>query len=403
MLLDAVPDRSTLRDTLGTGALAARLASNLLWEKVTRPSATRVGDVPCNFESIEPEWFTAVLCAGRSGAEVTSARLGRGSRGTSARQQFLIEYNEAGQRAGLPSSVFAKGTPDLITRIAGSVSESMTGEAYFYSSIRPELRIEAPIGYHSAFDLRSGRSIHLLEDLVETKGATFCSPQNRIYRTQAEEIVSLLATLHGTYYDSPRLDSEFAHILRWTDEYGRMVRAVDLKKYHLRGWDKAADVLPGPLLKRRNEIWPAIVRSTELHNALPHTLVHCDVHLGNWYTTVGGTMGLLDWQCLARGHWSRDLAYALSATLTIEDRRVWERDLIALYLDLFAVHSGITIGFDEAWLRYRQQMFGALAFWTPTYAPPLFAPRNMQPATTAVEMIRRFAQAIVDLDSLDSF
>ena len=299
--------------------------------------------------------------------------------------------------------MFAKGTPDLITRIAGCVSESMTGEAHFYSSIRPELRIEAPIGYHSAFDLRRGRSIHLLEDLVETKGATFCSPQNRIYRTQAEEIVSLLATLHGTYYDSPRLETEFAHILRWTDEYGRMVRAVDLRKYHRRGFDKAADVLPETLRRRRDEVWPAIIRSTELHNALPHTLVHCDVHLGNWYTTVGGTMGLLDWQCLARGHWSRDLAYALSATLTIEDRRVWERDLIALYLDLFAVHSGITIDFDEAWLRYRQQMFGALTFWTPTYAPPMFAPRNMQPAATAVEMIRRFAQAIVDLDSLDSF
>jgi aminoglycoside phosphotransferase (APT) family kinase protein len=118
--------------------------------------------------------------------------------------------------------------------------------------------------------------------------------------------------------------------------------------------------------------------------------------------TVAGTMGLLDWQCLAVGHWSRDLAYAISATLTIEDRRAWERDLVALYLDLFEAHSGVAIGFDEAWLRYRQQMFGALTFWTPTYSPPAFAPKDMQSAETSVEMIRRFAQAIVDLDSLDS-
>ena len=399
----AVPDRSTLRDTLGTGALAARLASNLLWEKVRRPRAIHADEIPCNYESATPQWFNAVLCADTPGAEVTSVRLGRGSMGTSARRQFLIEYNESGRRAGLPTSVFAKGTPNLITRIAGTVSESMTGEAHFYSLIRPELRIEAPVGYHSAFDLRRGRSIHLLEDVVETKGATFCNPRHRIYRTQAEEIVSLLATLHGTYYTSPRLDTELACVVQWTDQYSRMVRGVDLKKYHHRGFDKAADVIPEALRRRRHEVWPAIIRSTALHDSLPHTIVHCDVHLGNWYTTVSGTMGLLDWQCLARGHWSRDLAYALSATLTIEDRRVWERDLIALYLDLFAVHSGITIGFDEAWLRYRQQMFGALAFWTPTYAPPAFAPSNMQPPTTAVEMIRRFAQAIIDLESLDSF
>lgn len=407
MPVSAVPDRATLRDTLGTTALAVRLASNLVWEQLRRPRATRADEIPCNYESVTPQWFSAVLCADAYGAEVTSVRSGRGSTGTSARRQFLIEYNEAGRRAGLPASVFAKGTPNLITRIAGTVSASMTGEAHFYSLIRPELRIEAPIGYHSAFDLRRGRSIHLLEDLVATKGATFCNPQNRIYRTQAEEIVSLLATLHGTYYNSPRLETEFGRIPLWTEEFGRMVRAVDLKKYHHRGFDKAADATPSAvpvaLQRRRGEVWAAIIRSTELHNALPHTIVHCDPHLGNWYTTVGGTMGLLDWQCLARGHWSRDLAYALSATLTIEDRRVWERDLIALYVDLFAVHSGVTITFDEAWLRYRQQLFGALAFWTPTYAPPAFSPSNMQAPATALEMIRRISHAIVDLDSLDSF
>jgi hypothetical protein len=402
MPASAVPDRATLRDTLGTAALAVRLGSNLVWEQLMRPRATRADEIPRNYESVTPQWFGAVLCAETYGAEVTSVRAGRSSTGTSARCQFHIEYNDAGRRAGLPASVFAKGTPNLMARIAGTVSESMSGEAHFYSLIRPELRIEAPIGYHSAFDLRRGRSIHLLEDLVATKGATFCNLQNRVYRTQADEIVALLATLHGTYYNSPRLETEFARIPRWTEGYGRMVRAVDLKKYHHRGFEKAMDVIPEALWRRRDEVWRAIIRSTELHNALPHTIVHCDPHLGNWYTTVAGTMGLLDWQCLARGHWSRDLAYALSATLTIEDRRAWERDLIALYVDLFAVHSGVEIGFDEVWLRYRQQQFGALSFWTAANASPTFAPGNVQAPANALEMIRRFSHAIVDLESLDS-
>jgi aminoglycoside phosphotransferase (APT) family kinase protein len=42
------------------------------------------------------------------------------------------------------------------------------------------------------------------------------------------------------------------------------------------------------------------------------------MHLGNWHFTGGGAMGLCDWQCISVGHWSRDLAYALASTLTVD-------------------------------------------------------------------------------------
>jgi hypothetical protein len=58
--------------------------------------------------------------------------------------------------------------------------------------------------------------------------------------------------------------------------------------------------------------------------------------------------------------------------------------------------------YDSVRLRYRRQVFGALAFWTPTYAPPAFAPKNMQPEALSLEMIRRSATAIADLDSFRS-
>jgi len=374
----------------------------LFWEALTKPRAKTADDIPCNYDSVTTEWFEAVLCRDVPGAKVLSVQPGMGSKGTSSRRQFRIEYNEAGRAAGLPASVFAKGTPDLMTRLAGTVTESMTGEAHFYSQVRPELDIEAPMGYHSAYDLKRGRSIHLIEDLVETKNATFCSPQTRISRDQAEQVVELLATLHGTYYKSPRLNTDFAHLFTWVEEHSRMITTVDLNKYHHRGFAKAEPVIPKELLRRRDEVWPAIVKSTGLHDQLPHTIIHCDVHLGNWYITGDGRMGLLDWQVIAKGHWSRDLAYAVAATLPIDDRRAWERDLIQLYLNRFEALSGEKIPFDEAWLRYRQQVFGAMVMWTPTYSPPAFVPKDMQPEETAVEMIRRFAQAIVDLESLDS-
>src|SRR5262245_49276294 len=114
MTVAAGSDGSTFIDTLGTTALAARLGLRLLVEKVTRPLPAGFADIPCNYESVTAEWLTAVLCRDVAGAAVTAVRLGRGSTGTSARRQLLIEYNERGTRAGLPTSVFAKGTPDLM-------------------------------------------------------------------------------------------------------------------------------------------------------------------------------------------------------------------------------------------------------------------------------------------------
>lgn len=131
-------------------------------------------------------------------------------------------------------------------------------------------------------------------------------------------------------------------------------------------------------------------------------MLHNDVHPYNWYITGDRKMGLLDWQCICRGQWSRDLAYAMSSMLCIEDRRKWERDLLKLYIEKMYELTNESIDFDEAWLRYRQQVLGPLLFATLTYSPPAFAPKDMQPPEHVLELIIRFSQAIEDLESLDS-
>ena len=75
-----------------------------------------------------------------------------------------------------------------------------------------------------------------------------------------------------------------------------------------------------------------------MHQSEPNVFLHSDVHIGNWYQSGLGRMGLCDWQCPSRGHWSRDVAYAISAALTVENRRSWERDLLARYLERLAGH-----------------------------------------------------------------
>ena len=58
--------------------------------------------------------------------------------------------------------------------------------------------------------------------------------------------------------------------------------------------------------------------------------MHGDAHPGNMYFR-DGKAGLLDWQAVRRGHPARELAYTLITSLTPEDRRAAQRDLLDVY------------------------------------------------------------------------
>jgi aminoglycoside phosphotransferase (APT) family kinase protein len=178
--------------------------------------------------------------------------------------------------------------------------------------------------------------------------------------------------------------------------------ATYIRRYHHRGQASADDeeITPLRLRGRSTTIWQKFVASIDAHRDLPRTLIHGDVHLGNWYRTGSGAMGLCDWQCISVGHWSRDLAYALTSALSIEQRRGWERELIALYLQRLAEAGGDVLDFATTWDLYRQQTLGALVMWTPTHQPPRFLPA-MQPKSMTSEMLCRILTAVDDLGAID--
>jgi hypothetical protein len=375
------------------------MAVHTIWDYITRPIARTIDDVPWCAEAISPEWLSAVLCGGVEGARVVSVEICGGDQGSSVRRRLKASYNEAGRNAGLPENLFCKTTPTVLTRLATGLSAA--GEARFYRHVRPELNIEAPTCYHSAWDRKSGRSVHLFNDLVAAKAASFCRWDTPITRPQAEQIIDTLVTIHSRYYDSARFSSDLKWILTYVDFF-RAGERVGLRECHERAMVKAEAVIPSDLCRRRDEIWPATIKALGLHMSATPTLLHSDVHLGNWYVTGEGRMGLCDWQCLGKGHWARDISYAISTTLAIEDRRALERDLLRRYLDGMREACGLSISFDEAWDLYRQQIVLALMMWTPTLVHTRTTP-EMQPEEMSLEMIKRMTAAMSDLESLDSF
>jgi len=384
----------------GVTALAAlKIGGRVAFERLLRPKARRAEDIPCAPDAITPEWLTAVLCRNVPDAIVTEVDVRPASAGTHERHQLLLSYNEAGRRAGLPRSMFTKSLPSVVTRMIGGFNGTARVEGRFYMQLRPELDIEAPIGYHAAFDRRTFASILLLEDMVATKSATFCNYRTYVSRETAEDMVDVLAVLHARFHG----DAELAMRYPWVASYPRWFtigsEKMSLEHYTRKAFDAAAHVIPERILAQRDAVWPAAVRALVVHDSEPQGLIHSDVHIGNWYRTGAGKMGLCDWQCLARGHWSRDFAYALTAALQPADRRNWEKDLLRRYLARFAELTGARLDFDTSFLHYRQQMVHALLMWTITLCHSPLLP-NMQSEETTLAMIERISTAMADLDAL---
>ena len=384
-----------------TALAALKIGGRVAFERLVRPKAWQRDDVPCSPGAITTEWLTAVLCDKVPGATVTQVEVKPASAGTHERHRLVVTYNEQGRQAGLPGSMFTKSLPSVVTRMIGGFNGTARAEGSFYTQLRRQLEIEAPVGYHAAFDTRTFASILLLEDLVATKSATFCNHKTYVTRAMAEDMIDLLARLHARFHG----DSALATQYRWVAPYPRWftigARKMDLEHYTRKAFDVASHVIPPNVLARRDAVWPAAMRALAVHENGPQGLLHSDVHVGNWYQTGGGKMGLCDWQCLARGHWSRDVAYVITAALTPDDRRKWERDLLTRYLEGFAALTNVKPDFDGSFLNYRQQIVHALLMWTITMCHSPLLP-NMQPEDTTLKMIERMTIAMADLDSLSS-
>jgi hypothetical protein len=355
--------------------------------------------VPAAFDDITPEWLTGTLCADHPGAQVVEHQLEPFEEGTTNRTRMRITYNDAGIDAGLPTKLFCKATQGLANRLTLGLSGGAEAEVRFYQHVRPLLDLEAPPGLFANFDSQTANSIVVLEDIADSV-SEFCTQNTTINRAQIEDALGLLATLHGAGYSDRRLREQFGHFISWR-QFFTNIQVFGLKEGSEEGFRRAEDLVPTRLYKRQDEIWPATIAAVNHAHTLPLTLTHSDVHLKNWYVTDSGAMALSDWQCTSQGHWGRDFGYALATSLTIEDRRTWERDLLAHYLDRLHAAGGPKVDLDEGWLHYRRQLMSALTWWTITYNPAPGMP-DMQPMETASEFVKRLATAIDDLDSLDS-
>lgn len=392
-----------VNDTVNVAGLVGKVGAQVLRERFG-PAVRLPGpsSVPPSAESITPEWLTSVLCADAPGARVLDVRVTGGHSGTSARRALRVTYNNAGQQAGLPTALFTKSTATFTSRLLLGITEIVEGETIFYNEARPTVTLRSPSAHYAGFDQRTYRSMLLLDDLGE-QGWSFPEPMtNTVTRADADDVVDQMATYHGAFWDSPRFGFDLRR-LRSTMAWQTSLNRISYAKRTLKGLDRAAVVVPEQLLRRRDELQPKLMESLRRQELGPATLLHQDMHLGNWLRDPDGRMGLYDWQCVGRGLWAQDFSYALAATLPTVDRRAWESDLLRRYLDRLAA-AGVAEppSFEQAWLAYRQQPLHALTLAFFSIGGSRLE-NELQPLGYMLWAIERIARMVTDLETLDAF
>ncbi|WP_063916266.1 phosphotransferase family protein [Nocardia jinanensis] len=308
---------------------------------------------------VTPELLTRLL-SGTGGARVEAVELGKGTSGTTDRQQVTVQWNDAGRRDGPPASLFVKSTPSMVTnRLMSAVTGLSRVETTFYKSCRPGLHnVPAPRCHFAEYG-SGARHLIILDDIT-IDGVRPCELTEDCTLSFAENLMDTFAALHGQFWETARFGSDLSWVAPLSERVGFRALAWQFRRMRTSLTERPELSLPDEV-HRMCEFVNAHDR--ELYRRWergPRTLIHGDTHLGNTFEPADGRAGLLDWQLVHRAPGLREVAYTLIWSLPVELRRQHESHLISRYLDGLAA-NGVTDPptYEQAWDDYRFFAFDA--------------------------------------------
>jgi hypothetical protein len=257
------------------------------------------------------------------------------------------------------------------------------------------LGVDHPIVYKSIVDRLRLDFLLVMEDLTQ-RGADPRDATRPMSVEQVADGLRGLARLHSQYWGfSARTHSQLRWVKTWEPSQGWQ---VGLKKRIPIGLHRAVGKLPAAVAKYNGdqivELWARYVASLTKG---PMTLLHGDAHIGNTYVLPDGGVGFLDWQVVRRGEWSQDVGYFLIGSLTQEDRRRSENELLEEYRQALDVPSDQRPSAEQVRLRYRATPAYGLAIWLSTLGTD-----GWQSPEVSLSLSQRYAAAFVELDTISA-
>jgi hypothetical protein len=276
-------------------------------------------------EEITAQWMERALAAGgavvpqRIAIEPRVAPIGHGTSGTTA--QVHLAYNVGTVTA--PSDVIAK-----FGRMIGvsAVYNPAQRERLAYELLGNDAPFRKPRLLFGASD-DQGLTNMILEDLSQQT-----RPGDQIAGcsiAEARATVRELAAFHAAWWGD-----EETLALPWLMDHHEFVPMYEIGAQKMGPWlghrIPAQDLAVVEAFRARANDWLDLAPSRR-------TLIHSDPRVDNVLfedTPEGVAAWIIDWQLPAAGNPMHDVAYFLSGSVSPEDRRTCERELVAEYAGL---------------------------------------------------------------------
>jgi thiamine kinase-like enzyme len=303
-------------------------------------------------DEVGPDWMNWALRRSgvlADGAQVTSVDrepCGTGQLADSYR--FTLGYDPAG--AG-PETVVGKfASEDPASRTFGQQSGYYRTEILFYQQLAPRLSAVAlPTALHAEVADDGAEFVLVMDDLAPARvvdqlvGCTV---------DEAALAVRQLAALHAGSWRNDQLATMAwlqGAIASFTDITANFPATLEAFPAAFGDLVPESDLRQAAKLNAHPAEWNRLIST-------PLSLWHSDVRADNLlFDARGGRtpVALLDWQGVGYGYGPIDVAYFLSTSLTTEDRRSAEWDLVRLYQSELAAHGIDDYPSDRAWDDYR--------------------------------------------------
>lgn len=290
---------------------------------------------PTQIDEVGTQWLTQSLRSGGvlvadsqvTGFDIEPIGMGIGIMGLLYRLSLRYENDAAG-----PATVVLKlASNDPQARHMARIFRFYEKEVGFYRNFAPLTPIPTTACYANEYDPETDDFALLLEDVGD---ATVHSQVDGCSADAALATVRNLARHHAAFADSALFDdADFAWVPFGSDSptpEGVVQGMAD-------SWGPFQESFPElvttELAAIMERFGPSVRTLLTVKEGRPITLVHGDYRHDNLFFTADGRVTAIDWQVCAKGPFAYDLAYFMTQSLTIDDRRAHEAALIDAYLD----------------------------------------------------------------------
>lgn len=302
--------------------------------------------IPESAADIDAAWLDAALRAGGldTGHRVVGARPepvadAVGLMGEITR--FRLDWD--GTADDQPSSVIAK-LPSALpeNRELALAMGYYECEHRFYAEVAGKCALRTPRSWFSAADATTGRYALIIEDVGAYERV---DQMDGADPEHAAAVVDALAALHAQWWASPRLADH-----AWLPDglgddvrvYGELCRD---------SWPAFAEATAAVITDDDRALAERFLHryDTMIDRSLgaPHTLVHRDFRVDNMHFDDGEPV-VFDWGSVAHGGGLYDFAYFVAGSMTVDDRRAHDAELLGRYRSGLAA-AGIQV--DDATFR----------------------------------------------------